>query len=941
MRAGFRSLCCGAVLIAACWGQTADAQLPIDPSVLSQLSPEERQQLLQGFGGGNSASTSNQDKVLDQPETVYPRQQSQGDDGDYGSYDAYSDVGAVVPDGRTRSRSASSGGSISSQASEGTFANPRRQTSTVRRSGSGNPDELDGQDRIGRSDSMARVRSFSRGKVRPFGYELFSGVPSTFAPATDIPVPSDYVIGPGDNVRIQLFGNQNETFTLLVSRDGTINFPKLGPITTTGLRFDELQSMLEQRVSKEMIGTTASVTLGRLRSIRVFVLGDVTRPGSYTLSSLSTMTHALFVSGGVSTVGSLRHVQLKRQGRVVQSLDLYHFLLGGDSSNDVRLQPGDVVFVPPVGQRVTVQGEVKRPAIYELSGERSLADVIALAGGRQASSDQTYVEVERVTPSAERTVLNFDMAKPADQAAPIHDGDVVQVRKIARQISNEIRVAGAVKYPGSYPWTETRELRSVLDLAGVRASDARSEVYLPMGAIERTNSTTGIREFFGFNVANVMDSTAPPLQLQSNDLILIFGRDDIAYLSSYEVEAVLGGKNISGSIAKCSALTELRGVINSQRAVRFLRTLSSESNRLQKLSRPHLDCPEIFQEVPRALPFLLDKSVGIYGEAGRPGVYPVADDTPLELLIQAAGGVTSESDPRNVEYISYVDSLSNGRSRYQILDLNEAGTAAKAVSAGDILNLRPVFLDQEIGSVRLIGEVRFPGTYSIVRGETMSQVIDRAGGLTDNAFPYGAVFTRESARKAEAASFKRAATDLQEAVTTVISSGSLTGDVSSVAAFLTATIKRLETAEPVGRVVVQADPAVLRVRPEQNVFMESGDVLAIPKRPTSVTVAGQVLNPGTQMFVAGDRPQDYIERAGGTSLSADKKRAFVVYPDGSAKPLKLSAWNFESQDIPPGSLIIIPRNAAPLNKLLLSERILSIFSNLAISAAALVTINNN
>lgn len=925
-----------------CWESVAQAQLPIDPSVLSQMSSEERQQLLSGIGGsGGSDSTSNQDRVLDQTDTVYPNRQS----GDGGGYDGYTDNGAAgTGSSRTNSRTLNAGSRENPHNLEGTFANPRLTTNANATSQRQRANGIDDLDRRGQADDVdptSAQRRFRRNTIRPFGYELFSGVPSTFAPATDIPVPSDYVIGPGDNIRVQLFGNQNQTFTLLVSRDGTINFPKLGPITTTGLRFDELQTMLEERVGKEMIGTTASVTLGRLRSIRVFVLGDVSRPGSYTLSSLSTMTHALFVSGGVSTVGSLRRVQLKRQGQVIQTLDLYRFLLSGDSSNDVRLQPGDVIFVPPVGQKITVQGEVKRPAIYELNGERSLADAIALAGGRQASSDQTYVEVERVTPTAERTVLNFDMAKASDQAAAIHDGDVVRIRKIAKQITNEIRVMGAVKYPGTYPATDTRELRGVLELAGVMTSDARNETYLPMGAIERTNSSTGIREFFAFNVANAMSVSTPPVQLAPNDLVLVFGRDDVAYLSSYEVEAVLDGKNIGSAIAKCPGLNELRGVVNSQRAVRFLRTLSSESIRLQKSTRPRLECPDIFQDVPRVLPFLLDKSVGVYGEAARPGVYPVASDTSLDLLLQAAGGVTSESDPHNVEYISYVDSLSNGRSRYQTLDLAQALTMTKAVAAGDIFNLRPIYLDQEIGSVRLIGEVRFPGTYSIVRGETMSQVIDRAGGLTDNAFPYGAVFTRASARKAEAASFKRAATDLQEAVTTVISSGSLTGDVSSVAAFLTSTIKRLETAEPVGRVVVQADPAVLKVRPEQNMYMESGDVLAIPKRPMSVTVVGQVLNPGTQMFVAGDKPQDYIERAGGTSESADKKRAFVIYPDGSARPLKLGMWNFESQDIPPGSMIIVPRNAAPLNKLLLSERILSIFSSLAISAAALVTINNN
>lgn len=930
----------------------------VDPSVLSQLSPEEREQLLRGFSNSQTG-TSNKDQTLSNPSVITPKDNRYDDDSDPYPYvddtaiDAeglqlqgddrylYPATDEANQKGLSESRFDRNGGTELLEPDAQSRSNAQPGSSKVIK-GTPSLESLRQPTRRAAAPIPA-VKSFSRSsKVRPFGYELFSGTPNTFAPATDIPVPSDYFIGPGDNVRVQLFGNQNETFTLLVSRDGSINFPKLGPISTNGLRFDELQSMLEKRVSKEMIGTTASVTLGRLRSMRVFVLGDVSTPGSYTVSSLSTMTHALFISGGVSTVGSLRRVQLKRNGVVVSTLDLYRFLLGGDSSNDVRLQPGDVVFVPPVGARITVEGEVKRPAVYELTGEGSLGGALELAGGRLASSDQTYVEVERIGANAERSVLSYDIAKSVDLHASIRDGDVIRVRRIAKQIGNEIRVIGHVKYPGTYPWTESRDLRSVLEQAGARVSDSQSEIYLPLGAIERTNSQTGTREFLSFNVAATVAASGPVLKLEPNDLVMVFGREDIAYLSSYDVEAVLSGKRLSASsYERCTGLVELRGIINSQRAVRFLRTLSSESVRLKESKRSRADCPEIFQDVPRALPYLLDKSVGVYGEVMRPGVYPVADGTTLDSLVRAAAGVTSESDPGNIEYISYLDSLAKGRSRYQTLSLSDPASASVPIAAGDILNLRPVYLDQEIGSVRLLGEVRFPGTYGIVRGETMVKVLERAGGLTDNAYPYGAVFTRDNARKAEAASFKRAATDLQEAVVTVVTSGTVGTDVAATATFLEGVIRRLENAQPVGRVVVQADPAVLRVRQEQNVVMEPGDALLIPKRPSSVTVAGQVLNPGSQIFAAGGAPGDYIEQAGGYGQAADRKRSFIIFPDGSAKPLKLSSWNFEKQDVPPGSMILVPRNAAPLNKLLLSERLLSIFSNLAISAAALVTIGNN
>jgi protein involved in polysaccharide export with SLBB domain len=217
--------------------------------------------------------------------------------------------------------------------------------------------------------------------LKPYGYDLFDEEsPSTFAPLGDVPVPADYVVGPGDQLNVQLYGSQNRTSRLTVGRDGRVNFPELGPIAVGGRSFDAVRSDLEGRVA-QMIGVRASVSMGQTRSIRVFVLGEVKYPGSYTISGLSTITGALFASGGVKPIGSLRNIELKRQGRVVRELDLYDLLMRGDTSNDANLLPGDVVFIPPVGATVSVDGEVRRPAIYELKGESIASDLVTMAGG--------------------------------------------------------------------------------------------------------------------------------------------------------------------------------------------------------------------------------------------------------------------------------------------------------------------------------------------------------------------------------------------------------------------------------------------------------------------------------------------------------------------------------------------------------------------------------
>jgi polysaccharide export outer membrane protein len=246
-----------------------------------------------------------------------------------------------------------------------------------------------------------------------FGYDLFAGTPSTFAPATDIPVPADYVMGPGDTILVQLYGKNNASYELLVNREGVIQFPEIGPLSVAGLSFEELKNHIYEVATQQIIGVKASVTLGNLRSIRIFVLGEAYRPGSYTVSALSTITNALFASGGVTKVGSLRHVQLKRDGNLVTELDLYDLLLNGDTSKDRRLLPGDVIFIPPIGKTVGISGEVRRPAIYEIKNEHKVKQLVNIAGGYLPTAHPASTRVERITHAGNRTLIDLDLTSEA------------------------------------------------------------------------------------------------------------------------------------------------------------------------------------------------------------------------------------------------------------------------------------------------------------------------------------------------------------------------------------------------------------------------------------------------------------------------------------------------------------------------------------------------
>ncbi|MBK9251799.1 MAG: SLBB domain-containing protein [Proteobacteria bacterium] len=297
--------------------------------------------------------------------------------------------------------------------------------------------------------------------LKPFGYDLFEQAPSTFSPVTDVPVPADYIVGPGDQFRVLLFGSQNRNLPLVGGRDGTINFPELGPIAVGGMRFSAAKASIEGRVTQQMIGVRASVTMGDTRSIRVFVLGEVRQPGSYTVSGLATMTSALFASGGIKPIGSLRDIQLKRQGTVVRRMDLYDLLIKGDTEDDAKLQPGDVIFIPPVGPVVSVEGEVKRPAIYELRGETSVESVLKMAGGFTTEADPGRSSITRVDDQFRRVVLNVDFSATG-RGQSARNGDAFRVARLRPQLDSGVLLQGFVHRQGPVAWRDGLRLSDVI-----------------------------------------------------------------------------------------------------------------------------------------------------------------------------------------------------------------------------------------------------------------------------------------------------------------------------------------------------------------------------------------------------------------------------------------------------------------------------------------------
>lgn len=532
---------------------------------------------------------------------------------------------------------------------------------------------------IKRSDKKDKSDEEDRCEDCIYGYDFFEFSPSTFAPTDSIAISSSYVLGPGDSLEINLYGNEDLTTEAYISREGELFIPLLGPVNLIGLTFEEANTLLQNKVKSRLIGTEISISLKELRSISIYLLGEAYKPGQYLMSALSTVTNALFVAGGVNKNGSLRNIQIKRNNKVIAEYDFYDFLLKGQLGSDVKLQDGDIIFIPFIENRVKIGGSFKRPGVYEFKDNETIADAILLAGG-----------------------FNRDVA--------------------------------------------------------------------PNTPIERSS-------------------------------------------------------------------------INK---ITFTREVSY-----------------------------------------------IAGDSELDIKLE-------NSDVLNVSGVS---------------------------------GLEPE-------TIILTGEIKRPGEYSILKGDSILDIINRAGGYTEESYSEGAVYTNKNAALRQKEAFERSADELENTIIDIITQGTIDDITEFTLTPISSLISKLRAADPLGRMVVNLDYLNLKVNAVNNFVVRGGDSLHIPKRPTSISVVGEVLNSSTITFQPTYNVENYIQLSGGLNESADKNRIFVIYPNGQSKLFKRSL--FSSRDnLLPGSTIVVPRDSRPFDAIKITSIITPILADLATSAAAIAAISND
>lgn len=741
--------------------------------------------------------------------------------------------------------------------------------------------------------TLLRLQPFDEEALKSFGYDLFEGVPSTFAPVSDIQVPMDYLVGPGDTLNIQLYGNEPATYSLTVQRDGRLNFPKLGPIMVSGLTFTQARSTIEDRVQQQLIGSRVSVTMGDLRSIRVFVLGEAEKPGSYTVSGLSTMTNALFVSGGVKKIGSLRKIELKRNGRLVSVLDLYDLLLHGDTSGDQQLMPGDVIFIPPIGDTVSVYGAVRRPAIYELKGEKNVEQVIGVAGGLLPDADGKTVQLERIKPSRLREMVNIDLTSSAGRVAGIDNGDKLRIPAIRPTLENSVVLSGYVFRPGAFEFHPGLRLSDILPSFDELQPTADRHYVM----IRREVPPEEKVEVISANLERALAArgSADDPELHPRDKIIVFD-------------------------------------------------LSA--------SRERIVAPVIRDLELQASPDHPAEVVSIDGKVKAPGRYPLEPSMRVSDLIRAGGSLDDSAFGGEAELTRY--EIVGGTARETSLipiDLTaiRRGDAAANVQLKpyDVLVIKVVPQWEEPGTIELAGEVRFPGTYPIHRGETLSSVLHRAGGFSDLAFEEGAVYIREELKKREKDQLdlltNRLQSDLAALSLEAVASSAATSNSNGGAAATTGLavgqqlITQLRDTKPVGRLVINVDRVMKgRVGGPEDVIIRDGDRLLVPKRSQEITILGEVQSPTSHVYQAGLSRDDYIAKSGGVTQKADRKRIYIVRANGDVVTGERSGWFRRSQSVEmhPGDTIVVPLDTERIRALPLWQSVTTIIYNLAVALLA-------
>jgi protein involved in polysaccharide export with SLBB domain len=697
----------------------------------------------------------------------------------------------------------------------------------------------------------------SVGRVLPlFGQSYFGQSPSTFAPIDQLQVSDDYIIGAGDELRIRIWGQVEADLRVMVDRSGQIYIPQVGEIPVAGIHYGQLEQHLKREISKVFKNFNITASVGRLRSIQVVVVGDARYPGTYTISSLSTLVNAIFASGGPAPQGSLRHIQVRRDGATITDFDFYDLLLKGDKSKDVRLQPGDVLFIPHVGPQAAIAGSVNMPAIYELKENSTLNDLVEMAGDLSNVADSSKVTIDRFADQSRKT-LEFPLDDQS-RAQLLKDGDIVRVHSIIPRFEETVTLRGHVSNPGRYPWKPGMRVRDLIPDAGALLT---RRYWRDRAAIVNGRSTEyPVRGEQPRNQQEGVDSSR-------NDIFHDDGTDaahasDLGAAS--QVPGVAGTTSFKPGEQKLSDTQQ-----RSQPSEDSSSGPSKARNVAEDVRRYSPEINWDYAIIQRVNP--VDLSSKLIWMSPRKAILEHDDASNLELQ---AGDIVTIFSQRDIS----VPQAS--RSQYVIVE----------------------------------GEVMRPGVYKLETNETLRSVLQRAGGLSPNSYVYGTQLIRESARIKEQKSLDELARTMEVQIrqsAMSVAASTQSGELPQMLAAQEAILAQLHNARASGRVALPVKHSDHDLTAFPDIAMEDNDRLTIPRVPSTVSVVGNVYSPGSFIFQTRNSAGSYLEMAGKGKPQSDLKHAFVLRANGVVVAANnvngvFVGGRFDRLRLYPGDQIVVP-----------------------------------
>jgi protein involved in polysaccharide export with SLBB domain len=777
-------------------------------------------------------------------------------------------------------------------------------------------------------------------KLDRFGMEIFvSGTGNFEKLPMDMPVGQDYVLGPGDNLNINLVGGVSQRLRRVVDLQGQIALPEVGPVEVSGKTLGEVQQLVQASLRSEYRMVQADVSLGKVRSVRVYVVGDVRAAGPYEVSALSTPLNAVYEAGGPSSAGSLRILNHYRGKRLIQRIDVYDLLLHGVNGDMQRLQAGDTIQVPPLGAEVTVSGMVRRPAIYELNGETNLAQVLETAGGVLPTGTLRHVDVERIQAHESETMLRLDIPQGNNQDSvrqaledfKVQDGDKIQISPILPYADKTVYLDGHVFRPGKFAY---RDGMKVTDLIK-SYKDLMPEPYKAHAEIIRLEMPDNTPEVITFRLDDALAGKPDQdLVLEPFDTVRVFGRYDFEDppLVTVTGEVRDPGDHVTNGAIHFRDAIYLAGGFTPNAALDDAQIFRKTQD--GKLEVINVDVSRVMASdsgidvelMPNDRVFVhkdMNKTdpptVIVEGEVGRPGKYPLTDGMTAASLVRLAGGLKRSAYTDQADLTSYmVQEGSKVVSDHRTVEIAKAMAGEPDFDVrlhdGDVLAIRQVSGWNDLGStIKVSGEVVHPGTYGIQEGERLSSVIERAGGFRADAYPYGAVYERASVRKIQEDNrgdlIQRIKSEAADAKLTAPQQGEDQASRNAAIEQYQITLNKLENTPPSGRLVIHISGDVTKwANTSADLSVRDGDEIFIPKKPSIVIVDGSVYNPTAISYKPGKNTEWYLKQAGGANENANKKAVFVVRADGSVigGPGGVFSGGVEKEVLQAGDMVVVP-----------------------------------